>query len=69
MAQVVYEMSFGLSQQLGVSMALPIKSFKYLLLKWGSIHPFETALVLKHNYGCSQLGDDHENTKPFFKMP
>ncbi|MED4560635.1 UxaA family hydrolase [Bacillus altitudinis] len=29
----------------------------------GSIHPFETALVLKHNYGCSQLGDDHENTK------
>lgn len=29
----------------------------------GNIHPFETALVLKHNYGCSQLGDDHENTK------
>ncbi|MFJ5964593.1 UxaA family hydrolase [Bacillus sp. NPDC093026] len=29
----------------------------------GDIHPFETALVLKHNYGCSQLGDDHENTK------
>ena len=20
-------------------------------------------LVLKHQYGCSQLGDDHENTK------
>ncbi|MGE6630039.1 UxaA family hydrolase [Bacillus sp. NPDC077027] len=29
----------------------------------GDISPFETALVLKHNYGCSQLGDDHENTK------
>jgi altronate hydrolase len=29
----------------------------------GDIHPFENVLVLKHNYGCSQLGDDHENTK------
>lgn len=29
----------------------------------GDIHPFENVLVLKHNYGCSQLGDDHEHTK------
>lgn len=29
----------------------------------GDISPFDNVLVLKHNYGCSQLGDDHENTK------
>lgn len=29
----------------------------------GDIHPFDNVLVLKHNYGCSQLGDDHGNTK------
>lgn len=29
----------------------------------GDISPFENTLVLKHNYGCSQLGDDHDNTK------
>ncbi len=29
----------------------------------GDSNPFESTLVLKHNYGCSQLGDDHENTK------
>ncbi|NYE06421.1 altronate hydrolase [Bacillus niacini] len=29
----------------------------------GDITPFDNVLVLKHNYGCSQLGDDHENTK------
>lgn len=29
----------------------------------GDIAPFESMLVLKHNYGCSQLGDDHENTR------
>lgn len=29
----------------------------------GDIAPFENTLVFKHNYGCSQLGDDHENTK------
>lgn len=29
----------------------------------GDISPFDNILVLKHNYGCSQLGDDHENTK------
>lgn len=29
----------------------------------GDIAPFENVLVLKHNYGCSQLGDDHENTR------
>jgi altronate hydrolase len=28
----------------------------------GDIAPFENTLVLKHNYGCSQLGDDHINT-------
>lgn len=29
----------------------------------GDISPFENVLVLKHNYGCSQLGDDHGNTR------
>lgn len=29
----------------------------------GNIAPFDNVLVLKHQYGCSQLGDDHENTK------
>lgn len=29
----------------------------------GDIAPFDNTLVFKHNYGCSQLGDDHENTK------
>lgn len=29
----------------------------------GDIAPFENVLVLKHNYGCSQLGDDHDQTK------
>ncbi|MED1124160.1 altronate dehydratase family protein [Bacillus atrophaeus] len=29
----------------------------------GDIAPFDNVLVLKHQYGCSQLGDDHENTK------
>jgi altronate hydrolase len=29
----------------------------------GDIAPFENVLVLKHNYGCSQLGDDHINTR------
>ncbi|MGD6854309.1 UxaA family hydrolase [Bacillus infantis] len=29
----------------------------------GGQNPFDQALVLKHSYGCSQLGDDHENTK------
>ena len=33
----------------------------------GDISPFENALVLKHNYGCSQLGDDHENTRTILK--
>ncbi|MFB5762113.1 UxaA family hydrolase [Paenibacillus medicaginis] len=28
-----------------------------------SIAPFEQTLVLKHNYGCSQLGDDHIMTR------
>ncbi|MGG4469466.1 altronate dehydratase family protein [Paenibacillus alvei] len=29
----------------------------------GDISPFENIQVIKHNYGCSQLGDDHEYTK------
>ncbi|WP_066053918.1 UxaA family hydrolase [Robertmurraya korlensis] len=29
----------------------------------GEENPFDNVLVLKHSYGCSQLGDDHENTK------
>ncbi|WP_159885751.1 UxaA family hydrolase [Paenibacillus puerhi] len=29
----------------------------------GSIEPFDNTLVLKHNYGCSQLGDDHVHTR------
>lgn len=31
--------------------------------KVGDIAPFEHIQVLKHNYGCSQLGDDHVNTR------
>lgn len=27
------------------------------------IAPFDNMLVFKHSFGCSQLGDDHENTK------
>jgi len=33
----------------------------------GDISPFENVLVLKHNYGCSQLGDDHENTRTILR--
>ncbi|GIN63386.1 altronate dehydratase [Robertmurraya siralis] len=33
----------------------------------GDIRPFENVLVLKHNFGCSQLGDDHENTRKILK--
>ncbi|MGF7047594.1 altronate hydrolase [Paenibacillus sp. DS2015] len=29
----------------------------------GDIAPFDNLLVLKHSYGCSQLGDDHSNTR------
>ncbi len=29
----------------------------------GNIAPLDNLLVLKHNYGCSQLGDDHANTR------
>jgi altronate hydrolase len=29
----------------------------------GGLSPFEHVTVLKHNYGCSQLGDDHLNTR------
>ncbi|MEH7331684.1 altronate dehydratase family protein [Neobacillus drentensis] len=33
----------------------------------GDLSPFENVLVLKHNYGCSQLGDDHDNTKKILR--
>jgi altronate hydrolase len=33
----------------------------------GDIAPFENVLVLKHNYGCSQLGDDHGNTRSILR--
>ena len=33
----------------------------------GDISPFEDVLVLKHNYGCSQLGDDHTNTRDILR--
>jgi len=33
----------------------------------GDIQPFENISVLKHNFGCSQLGDDHENTRKILK--
>lgn len=39
---------------------LIIREFKQEV---GDIAPFESTLVLKHNFGCSQLGDDHENTR------
>ena len=39
---------------------LIIREFKNTV---GDIAPFESTLVLKHNFGCSQLGDDHENTR------
>ncbi|WP_082234941.1 UxaA family hydrolase [Halobacillus massiliensis] len=29
----------------------------------GDIAPFDNIQVLNHNYGCSQLGDDHANTR------
>lgn len=29
----------------------------------GDIAPFDNTLVLKHPYGCSQLGDDHAHTR------
>jgi altronate hydrolase len=33
----------------------------------GDISPFEDILVLRHNYGCSQLGDDHTNTRDILR--
>ncbi|MNO83252.1 Altronate dehydratase [compost metagenome] len=35
---------------------------KRFIKEVGDIAPFENTLVLKHNYGCSQLGDDHNHT-------
>ncbi|MBM7603132.1 altronate hydrolase [Metabacillus crassostreae] len=37
-----------------------IQEFKYQV---GNSMPFDSIQVLKHNYGCSQLGDDHVNTR------
>ncbi|MFP7484724.1 altronate dehydratase family protein [Priestia filamentosa] len=37
-----------------------IKEFE---LEVGPNNPFDNMMVLKHNYGCSQLGDDHVNTR------
>ena len=39
------------------------KIIKRFEKEMNDIRPFENILVLKHNYGCSQLGDDHENTR------
>ncbi|MEC1535504.1 altronate dehydratase family protein [Bacillus sonorensis] len=39
---------------------LMIKQFKADI---GDISPFDSVHVLKHQYGCSQLGDDHINTR------
>ncbi len=36
---------------------------KEFIREVGDIAPFENIQVIKHNYGCSQLGDDHEYTK------
>ena len=30
-------------------------------------HPTQVTLDIPHNYGCSQLGDDHENTKKILR--
>ncbi|RCW77536.1 UxaA family hydrolase [Saliterribacillus persicus] len=37
-----------------------LKQFKKEI---GDLAPFDQALVMSHQYGCSQLGDDHQNTK------
>lgn len=39
------------------------KMLQRFVRETGDIAPFDNVLVLKHQYGCSQLGDDHENTK------
>lgn len=39
---------------------LIVKEFK---ARHESITPFDNITILKHPYGCSQLGDDHENTR------
>lgn len=36
---------------------------KQFIAEVGNITPFDQVLVLSHQYGCSQLGDDHENTR------
>ncbi len=37
-----------------------VKAFKE---KHATIEPFDGITILKHPYGCSQLGDDHEHTR------
>ncbi|UTL73974.1 UxaA family hydrolase [Bacillus halotolerans] len=39
------------------------KMLQRFVRETGDIAPFDNVLVLKHQYGCSQLGDDHENTR------
>ncbi|MBL4968120.1 UxaA family hydrolase [Bacillus halotolerans] len=39
------------------------KMLQRFVRETGDIVPFDNVLVLKHQYGCSQLGDDHENTR------
>ena len=40
---------------------------EYMLKEFAALHPdlgtFDNITILKHPYGCSQLGEDHENTR------
>lgn len=40
---------------------------EYMLKEFEALHPdlgtFDNITILKHPYGCSQLGEDHENTR------
>ncbi len=47
---------YGVAEQI-------INIFNIFKAEVGDIAPFDNVLVLKHNYGCSQLGDDHDNTR------
>ena len=37
-----------------------VERFKARVSEWGSV---DAVVCFPHNYGCSQLGDDHENTR------
>jgi len=43
------------------------EKIKHRFLEQFTNHNFDAVEVIKHNYGCSQLGDDHENTKSILK--